>query len=242
MPERSTRAYGYVFSAAATRTIYWEFNLNFSKPGQPVSFRLMVHWVKPDGTEMGQQPLDVAVTADATAYSNSLGWGWVDAGNWPVGTHRVDFYLGDMRVASGSFQITNQPAPQVSAIPIPGLRTPVVQFYEGPHETQPEKTARIYRYVFAKSNTRTIYWEVDLNFPSVAREINFPLTAHWIKPDGSEMGQQTLNAVVKPEYNGVSGHSLGWGWVDAGYWPIGTHRVDFYVGKTLVASGSFQIN
>jgi hypothetical protein len=241
LPDRSERAYVTVFPKASTRTIYWEINLNFSRPGQPVNFKLMAHWVKPDASEMGQQPLDVAVTADATTYSNSLGWGWVDAGNWPLGTHRVDFYLGDMRVASGSFEISNAPVPQSSGFGIPGLKTPVVQFYEGPHDTQPVKDTRVYRYIFPQASTRTIYWEVDLNFPNPSYRINFKLTAHWIKPDGTEMGQQTLDGYVIPEWK-TSWHSLGWGWVDAGHWPIGTHRVDFYVGNTLVASGSFQIN
>jgi hypothetical protein len=165
----------------------------------------------------------------------------VDAGNWPLGTHRVDFYLGDMRVASGSFDISNAPVPQASGFGISGLKTPVVQFYEGPHDTEPEKNTRVYRYIFPQSSARTIYWEVDLTFPNPSQKITFKLTAHWIKPDGTEMGQQTLDGYVMPEW-GTSWHSLGFGWVDAGHWPIGTHRVDFYVGNTLVASGSFQIN
>jgi len=261
IPDRSDRGYRSTFPKASTRTIYWELDLNFSPPGQHVNFKLIVHWIKPDGSEMGQQPLDAAVESNATYSSNSLGWGWVDAGNWPIGSYHVDFFAGDERVASGNFEITAGGAPPVqqtypvnpsppvqqtypvnpSGIPVPGLKPPVVQFYEGPHDTRPGKSDRVYRYVFPKANTRTIYWEVDLNFPNPPRRIDFKLTAHWIKPDGSEMGQQTQDAYVVPEWK-TSWHSLGWGWVDAGNWTVGMYHVEFYVGNAHVASGTFQIN
>jgi hypothetical protein len=251
MPAKSDRAYRSTFAKSSTRSIYWELDLYFARPGQHVNFKVMAHWTKPDGSEMGQQPLDAAVDSDSTTSSNALGWGWADAGNWPTGSYRVDFYAGDARVASGSFQISDEAPPAAqpkytypvtpSGIPVPGLKTPVVQFYEGPHDTRPEKSDRVYRYEFPKANTRTIYWEVDLNFPKPPRKIEFKLTAHWIKPDGSEMGQQSLDAYVIPEW-GTSWHSLGWGWADAGNWPTGSYRVDFYVGSACVASGTFQVN
>jgi hypothetical protein len=250
-PAKSTRVYLSSFPQATTRTIYWELNLNFSRPGQRTNFKIMAHWVKPDGSEMGQQPLDATVESDATTSSNALGWGWVDAGHWTIGTYRLDLYSGSDRVASGTFQIDAAPAPppppppppplQSWGIPIPGLKTPIVQFYEGPHDKTPEKSERVYRYAFASASTRTIYYEVDLNFPKPSQQINFKMTAHWIKPDGSQMGQQSLDAYVKPEW-ATSWHSQGWGWVDAGHWGIGTYRLDVYVGDMRVASGTFNVN
>ena len=112
-----------------------------------------------------------------------------------------------------------------------------------PTKRSRKKPTRIYRYVFPKSNTRTIYWEVDLNFPSVARRDQFPThrtldQTRWIRNGPADLGCRWSSRNGKA----FRGTPLGWGWVDAGYWPIGIYRVDFYVGKTLVASGSFQIN
>ena len=123
---------------------------------------------------------------------------------------------------------------------MPGIKPPVVQFYEGPHDKTPPHDERVYKYSFDKASARSIYWELDLSFPHPAQKYEFKVIAHWIKPDGSEMGQQPLDAYVQPEWT-TSWHSLGWGWVDAGNWAPGSYRVDFYVGSTRVASGSFQI-
>jgi hypothetical protein len=127
------------------------------------------------------------------------------------------------------------------AIPVPGLTVAGLQFYEGPHDTTPKKPDRVYRYSFDRSSARSIYWELDLRFPKPSQRIDFKLDAVWYKPDGSQMTRQTISAYVLPEWSS-SWHTLGYGYVDAGSWPLGAYRIDIYYQSTRIASANFQIN
>jgi hypothetical protein len=140
--------------------------------------------------------------------------------------------------------LTQEPPPVATpstGIPIPGLKTPAVQFFEGPHDLTLDKSQRVYRYSFDRFTTRSVYWELDLNFTQPGRRIDFQVDAFWYKADGSEMARQTLPAFVNADW-GSSWHSLGYGYVEPGHWTPGTYRVDFYFRNMRVASGTFQIN
>jgi hypothetical protein len=126
-------------------------------------------------------------------------------------------------------------------IPIAGIRPPTVQFYEGPHDLALDQSQRVYRYSFDRFTARSIYWELDLQYPPPGRRIDFQVDAFWYKSDGSEMTRQTISAHLMPTW-GSSWHTLGYGYVEPGHWTPGTYRVDFYFKNTRVASGTFQIN
>jgi hypothetical protein len=131
-------------------------------------------------------------------------------------------------------------SPSSTGIPIPGVKVSPLQFFEGPHDKTPEKSERVYRYTFDRASTRTVWWELNLTYPQPGQRIDFKVDAHWYNPDGSQMGQQTLDGYVQADWKG-SWHTRGWGWADAGRWTSGTYRVELYVGNTRVASGTFQI-
>lgn len=134
------------------------------------------------------------------------------------------------------------PAPTPSAgLPIPGIKTPSVQFYEGPHDLAMEHDKRVYRYSFDRFGARAIYWELNLAYPPPGQRIDFQVDAIWFKSDGSEMTRQTLAAHVEGTW-GSSWHTLGYGFAEPGHWIPGSYRVDFYYRSTRVASGTFQIN
>ena len=128
-----------------------------------------------------------------------------------------------------------------TGIPVPGVKVSPLQFFEGTHDKTPDKSERVYRFSFDRGSTRTVYWELDLSFPQPSQRIEFKVDAYWYRPDGTEMGRQTLDGYVQPDWKS-SWHTRGWGWADTGHWTSGTHRVDLYVGNTRVASGTFQIN
>lgn len=146
-------------------------------------------------------------------------------------------------VTSKDSPVPTQVAPPAAptGIPIPGLRTPAVQFFEGPHDLTLEPSKRTYRYSFDRSAARSIFWELDLNFPPPGRRIDFQVDAFWYKSDGTEMARQTISAYVDKDW-GSSWHTLGYGWAEPGHWIPGTYRVDFYFKNMRVASGTFQIN
>ncbi len=136
---------------------------------------------------------------------------------------------------------TQEPLSPAAAISIPGIKIAPVQFFEGPHDLTLQKSQRVYRTHFDRSTTRSIYWELDLRFPAPGRRIDFQVDAIWYNPDGSELRRQTLSAYVMPTW-ASSWHTLGYGWVDAGHWPLGTYRVDLLFKGVPISSGSFQID
>jgi hypothetical protein len=139
---------------------------------------------------------------------------------------------------------TQEPTPVTTpstGIPVPGIKPPSVQFYEGPHDLALDQSQRVYRFSFDRFTARSIYWELDLQYPPPGRRIDFQVDAFWYKPDGSEMTRQIISAHVDADW-GSSWHTLGYGYVESGHWTPGTYRVDFYFKNTRVASGTFQIN
>jgi len=136
---------------------------------------------------------------------------------------------------------TREPPAPATGIPIPGMKVSGVQFYEGPHDLDLDQSQRVYRYSFDRFTTRSIYWELDLQYPPPGRRIDFQLDAIWYKPDGSEMTRQTISAYVLADW-GSTWHTLGFGWVEPGHWTPGTYRVDLYFKNLRIAGGTFQIN
>ena len=103
--EPSQRLYRYSFDRFTARSIYWEVDLTFPPPGRRIGFQLNAVWYKSDGSEMTRQPLSVFVLPEWGSSWHTLGYGYVEPGHWTPGNYRVDFYLKDVRIASGTFQI-----------------------------------------------------------------------------------------------------------------------------------------
>jgi hypothetical protein len=136
---------------------------------------------------------------------------------------------------------TPEPPPPSTGIPIPGIKISGLQFYEGPHDLDLGQSQRVYRFSFDRFTTRSIYWELDLQYPPPGRRIDFQVDAIWYKSDGTEMTRQTNPAYVLADWKSTW-HSLGFGYVEPGHWTPGTYRVDLYFKNTRIASGTFQIN
>jgi hypothetical protein len=130
--------------------------------------------------------------------------------------------------------------PPSSGLSIPGIKIAPLQFFEGPHDKTLEKSERVYLSSFDHTAAKSIFWELDLTYPSPGQRIDFTLDAIWYKPDGSELRHQTLAAYVMPTWKN-SWHTLGYGWVDAGHWPSGTYRVEILFKGVHISNGSFQI-
>ena len=134
------------------------------------------------------------------------------------------------------------PQPPSEGIPIPGVTVSGLQFLESAFESIPDKANRVYAYTFSRATTRTIYWELDLKFPPPGRRIDFQIDAIWYNPDGSEMARQNYSGHVDPTWPNSFTHTFGRGWKNAGHWTPGTYRVDLYLQKSRIASGSFVVN
>ncbi len=136
-----------------------------------------------------------------------------------------------------SIPVPDQPPPLF----IPGIQISPLQFFESSHDKALDKNQRVYTTQFDHTAARSIYWEIDLSYPQPGRRIDFNLDAYWYKPDGSLLRHQVLPAYVEATWKD-SWHTLGYGWVDAGHWPLGLYRVEIQFKGVRVVSGSFQIN
>ena len=137
------------------------------------------------------------------------------------------------------------PSPQTPTpseeLPVPGVKVSAFQFFEGPHDTAPEQSQRVYRTNFARATTRSIFWELDLGFPAPARKIDFQLDAIWYKPDGSGTSPANLCGVRDANVAQLNSHPrLRMG--RCRNWPTGSYRVDVFYKNLHLASKGFTIN
>jgi hypothetical protein len=142
----------------------------------------------------------------------------------------------DRWIASHGFSgevLTSQP------VDIPSLQATISQlnFYEGGYDGV-AREQRQYNTSFSPSNSRYIYWELNLDHPAPGRRIDFTVDAVWTAPDGSEFARQSLGSYLLETWSS-SYHQIGRGWREPGNWNPGTYRVDLMVNGEKVASGSF---
>jgi len=104
-PPQGQRVYRYAFGKLTTRAVYWELDLNYPNPSQRIDFSVLAIWYNPQGAEMARQTLEAYVQPEWKSSTHCYGRGWARAGNWGLGIYRVDLYVQNTRVASGTFQI-----------------------------------------------------------------------------------------------------------------------------------------
>ena len=126
--DRKDRRYATRFSQTA-RHVVWELDLQHVATGQwvPLPIEALLYLVEPSGARLVQRKvMHSAVPGDwkNTYHSDSFGWDddyyWDRTGTsqysprgWMAGSYRVDLYVANRKVASGSFQIQPTPgAPQ----------------------------------------------------------------------------------------------------------------------------------
>jgi hypothetical protein len=105
MPPFEERVYARRFASITSRYIYYELNLSHSPPGQRVPFDVKAVYIKPDGEVFGRFALQTRLEADWTWSWHAKGWGWEDAGHWPLGAYGVEIWVDDELVVRGSFAI-----------------------------------------------------------------------------------------------------------------------------------------
>ena len=97
------------FERTSTRFVNWDMEvaayLNLFKQKQ--SFEIRAVWYKPDGSLFAQQ--NTIFTYDPSGFGGHYinGRGWDEPGHFESGAYRVDFYVLDEKVASGSFEVVN---------------------------------------------------------------------------------------------------------------------------------------
>ena len=101
--------------------------------------------------------------------------------------------------------------------------------------------AREYATHFLQSQTRYVGHELHLKHPLLGNRYDFVIKAAYIRPDGSTLGNTSLNTRVEASWN-TSAHATGWGWEEPGKWPVGKYTVKVFIDEREVAGGFFWID
>jgi len=106
---KEERFYKQSFSKKA-KCIYWEMGLEYPKPNQIIYYQIHTVYHRPNGTELFRTTYDYYTLEHWT--SNWFTGGifmkstsFFSYGEWQIGTHRVDFYVDGVKVASETFEI-----------------------------------------------------------------------------------------------------------------------------------------
>ncbi len=256
-PPLKERNYDIRFKDSATRFIFWELNLEHPAPGRQVNLAIEAFWYRPDGSLLRKQVLKTSIEPNWTWSYQTFGYGWDEPGHWEVGSYHVDLYVEGNRIASGSFEVyktkglsllddisdkmfdTSKPTNFIQAI---SAKVTSLKFFESGYDMTPHKE-RVYKDRFAKSDTRYIFWELNLEHPAPGRWVNLPLEVFWFRTDTNPITlvkRQVHQTSLQSDWT-WSYHNNDYGWDEPDRWEVGSYQVDIFVGETKVASGTFEI-
>jgi hypothetical protein len=134
-----------------------------------------------------------------------------------------------------------QPPTPISGWDIPSLQASVTdfRFFESGSEQVPYDE-RQYDHSFAKSETRYIYYELHLEYPTREASATFEVSIAYYGPDDTVFSEFTANHDIEADWDS-SWHAKGWGWKDPGEWPAGPYLVELYAEGNLIAADIFEI-
>jgi ankyrin repeat protein len=99
------RKYKDKFLKSSSRYINWELLLEFPKPNRRINFEIVAIYYRPDGSVFERQKKRAYIDPGWASSFHDWGLGWKDPGKWKSGIYRVDLYIRNQKVASGSFRI-----------------------------------------------------------------------------------------------------------------------------------------
>lgn len=112
-----------------------------------------------------------------------------------------------------------------------------LKFFEGGNEDI-DRATRKYSPSF-NTNSRFIYWELNLSHPTHTVRENFDVEAKWYK-NGTLWTESTLKTYVEPNWT-TSYHNSGKGWATPNIWEAGNYRVELYVNGKMITQGNFSM-
>jgi hypothetical protein len=232
------RTYSTVFSKSQTRFVYYQVsvkNLLYKNKANPV--KILAKYYQPDGSLWAQPELNYTVPVDWNETELWHGWGWKEAGNWTLGTYRVELWMGGSKFGESSFVIGSQSTPVNSR----QYEFQQIRFFEA-GETAPEVPQRQFATRFSQSTTRYIWTQVDIkNLLYKKTEHTHKLVWQYYNPDGTVRGTMEASFPVKTEWF-TAWHQHGWGWAEAGNWSLGTYTVRVTIDGVQAGEGQFTID
>jgi hypothetical protein len=128
---------------------------------------------------------------------------------------------------------------QVALSPSFNARITNIGFFEGERSKLALTNDRKYETRFAKTMTRTVYTEIDLDYPRPASKVYFPITLYF-RQNGKTLRIEEVQTWIEPQWTS-SGHFVGAGNFEPGKWAVGNYEVDVYINAKKAATGYFAI-
>jgi hypothetical protein len=128
---------------------------------------------------------------------------------------------------------------QVALGPSLNARVTTIRFFEGERSKLAFTTERKYETRFARTMTRTVYTEINLDYPRPETNVYFPITLNF-RQNGRTLRIEEVETRIGPEWTS-SGHLVGAGNFDPGKWRVGNYEVDVYINAKKAATGYFEI-
>ena len=105
MPPQENRTYKDRFPRLESRYIYWHLDITHQSFNQRRYFNMQVIYYRPDGSIFGQSSRQSYIEPGWTSSWHNYGLGWEQSGQWPTGSYRVDVFVEQQKVTSGSFLV-----------------------------------------------------------------------------------------------------------------------------------------
>jgi hypothetical protein len=149
-----------------------------------------------------------------------------------VATHTLE----SRAVTPGEPKIVEQP---IALSPSVNAHVTKIHFFEGERSKRAFIADRKYETRFATLMTRSVYTEINLDYPRPETNIHFPITLYF-RQNGRTLRIEEVEGRIGPEWTSSS-HVIGAGNFDPGKWPVGNYEVDVYLNAKKAGTGYFEI-
>src|SRR6185295_10930474 len=165
-----------------------------------IDFKIDAVWYGPRGNEEAWQTQVVFIDRGWSGFQHAAGWGRASGGDFEVGTHRLELSIDGKGVASATFEVFDGDAAPSKYVQSIDGRVAALYFFESPFNPY-QKEQRTYRDRFMRSETRFVYWELDLAHPVATNRIDFSIRAVWMR-DGITVYENTMPVFVDSGWSG----------------------------------------
>jgi hypothetical protein len=118
-------------------------------------------------------------------------------------------------------------------------RVTKVRFFEGERSKLAFISDRTYETRFAKTITRTIYTEINLDYLRPETNVYFPITLYF-RQNGRTLRIEEARSSIRSDWTS-SDHWVSAGNFDPGKWTVGNYEIDVYINDKKAATGYFEI-
>ena len=118
-------------------------------------------------------------------------------------------------------------------------RVTKVRFFEGERSKLAFISDRTYETRFAKTLTRTVYTEINLDYPRPETNVYFPITLYF-RQNGRTLRIEEARSSIRSDWTS-SDHWVSAGNFDPGKWTVGNYEIDVYINDKKAATGYFEI-